>query len=81
MEDTNPKVVEIQRDLLRKAGAGKRAALAVSLSSSVIELSRRELRRLDRAASDTELALKWVEQNYGLDLAQRVRRYLAVRGG
>lgn len=81
MQDTNPKVVEIQRDLLRKAGVGKRAALALSLSSSVIELSRRELRRHAPSASETEIGLRWVEQNYGVDLAQRLQRYLAVRGG
>ena len=81
MDDTNPKILEIQRDLLRKAGSGKRAALARSLSSSVIELSRRELRERNPTASETELAVEWVERNYGSDLADRLRRYLAVRGG
>jgi uncharacterized protein (DUF2336 family) len=60
VEDTDPKIVELQRDLLRKAGSGKRAALALalSLSSTVIELSRRELRARSPSVSDDSL---WTE--------------------
>ena len=81
MDDTDPKIVTLQRDLLRRAGVGKRAALARSLSSTVIDLSRRELRRRSPSSSDSEIAVTWVEQNYGSDIAQRLRRYLTVRGG
>lgn len=81
VDDTAPKIVEIQRDLLRKAGVAKRAALARSLSSTVIDLSRRELQRRSPSSSAIEIGITWVEQNYGSDLAQRLRGYLAVRGG
>lgn len=77
--DTHPTIVEVQRELLRKAGIGRRAALLRSLSSTVIELSRRELRARRPMASETELAVEWVKRNYGADLAARLHRYLLAR--
>jgi hypothetical protein len=79
--DSDPKIVELQRELLRKAGPARRAALALSLSSTVIQLSRRELRARFPAASDEDLAVEWVARSYGTDLAERLRQFLVVRGG
>jgi len=79
VDDTDPKTLAIQRELLRKAGIGKRAALMRSLSSTVIELSRRELRARRPGASERELAVEWVERSYGKDLAERLHRFLLAR--
>ena len=79
MNDTDPRAAAVQLDLLRRAGIERRSAMACRLSDAVIELSRRALR--DRSAPGTderELQLRWVEQHYGAELAQRVRRYLAA---
>ena len=81
MDDTDPKITSVQRALLREAGVGKRAMLLRSLSSTVIELSRRELRSKRPGASDRELDLEWVQRNYGADLAARLHRFLMARDG
>lgn len=48
---------------------------------TVIELSRRELRAKRPAATESELAVEWVERSYGAELAARLRRYLMARDG
>ena len=76
--DTSDAVARIQHGLLRKAGPGRRADVARSLSSTVIDLSRRAL--LDRmpTATPREVLLRWVALEYGGDLAERVATYLAA---
>lgn len=79
-DDTHPAMARAQLDLLRRAGCGRRAGLARSLSRTVIGLSRRELRLRMATASAADVELAWVEQNYGGDLAARLRAFLARRG-
>jgi len=81
MDDTHPSMAIAQLDLLRRAGCGRRAGLARSLSRTVIGLSRRELslRMGDASAADVEL--RWVELQYGADLAARLRTFLEARRG
>lgn len=80
MDDTHPDMARAQLELLRRAGCGRRAALARSLSRTVIDLSRRELANRMPGASSGEIELAWVEHNYGADLAGRLRAFLARRG-
>lgn len=68
-----------QVELLRAAGTARRAALAVSLSSSVIALAREAIRKQTPSLSDQEVLLRWAEIHYGRDLAERVRAYLHQR--
>lgn len=75
MNDTE-EAARVQIDLLRRAGAVKRAALALALSHTTISLSRRALRQRMAGASEREVLLRWVELNYGEDLARRVRARL-----
>lgn len=77
--DTDPETERVQLELLRRAGPARRLALAFSLSQSVIEMSRGALRRLHPQASAEELGLPWVRQNYGVELADGLRAYLARR--
>ncbi len=79
--DTHPKAAAVQLGLLRTASVGRRAALARSLSSTVIGLSRRALRDRMPDATDAEVMDRWVGLNYGEDLAGRIRRYLLDRAG
>ena len=69
----------VQIALLREAGPGRRAALARSLSASVIALSRAAIRRRMPGASEQEVLLRFVEVHYGRELARRVRAYLDAR--
>ncbi|MBI5481945.1 MAG: hypothetical protein HY906_24030 [Deltaproteobacteria bacterium] len=79
ISDTSPAAERAQIALLRQAGPARRAELMRSLSRSVIELSREALRERMPGATDTEVMLRWVELNYGRELADRLRAYLAQR--
>ena len=79
VNDTHPSAARVQLELLRKAGTTKRAALALSLSHSVIAMSRRALRERMPGASEREVLLRWVSLHYGPDLAARVTAYLDAR--
>lgn len=78
--DTSTHVAQVQLDLLRRAGSGRRAALACSLSRTVIDLSRAALRAQMPDATEREVLRRWIELSYGEDLAARVSAYLQSRG-
>ena len=77
--DTRPQAAEVQLGLLRKASVGRRAALARSLSTTVIGLSRQAVREAMKTATDAEVMNRWLALNYGEDLARRVRDYMRLR--
>ncbi len=77
--DTHPEAERVQIELLRKASPARRFSSVRSLSRTTIELSRRAIRRRMPAASETEVALAFVELHYGKELAERLDRYLAAR--
>ena len=81
MIDTHAEVARRQVELLRAASFERRARLALSLSHTVIELSRRALRERMPGVSEREVLLRWVGQQYGADLEQRLRAHLAGRRG
>ncbi len=75
--DTHPEAERVQLELLRRASAGKRLALARSLSTTAIQLSRRAIARAHPDADPRELKLLFVEYHYGKDLAEAVRARLS----
>jgi hypothetical protein len=77
--DTDVEAERVQTELLRKASPGQRAALALSLSATVISLARRALRHQDPAASEEQLGVRFVELTYGRELAAEVAAFLATR--
>lgn len=78
--DTDDEAARVHLQLLRAASPAARLALALSLSRSVIELSRQGIRRgLGGAASDEEVDVRFVELHYGPHLAEALRRVLAAR--
>ena len=77
--DTHPRAAAVQVDLLRRSSMERRGAMARSLSSTVIELSRRALRDSMKPASEAQMMNRWVALNYGEDLASRVRSYIRAR--
>jgi hypothetical protein len=77
--DTDADAERVQLELLRSASPAKRAALALSLSATVVSLARRALRHRDPAASEEEIGLRFVELNYGRALAAEVAALLACR--
>lgn len=77
--DTDPEAEAVQLELLRRAGPTRRAQMALSLSAQVISLARAAYRRQMPDASETEIGLRFVELNYGRELAEAVRRHLAEK--
>lgn len=76
--DTDPDTARAHAAMLRAASPARRVQLALSLSRSIVALSRDGLRRsLGGGASDEDVALRFVELHYGAELAEGVRRRLA----
>ena len=65
---------------MQRAAPRERAALALRLSDEVIALSRRAIARSFSDLDEGARRLKFVELQYGKDLADRVRAWLAARG-
>ena len=77
--DTDPEAEAVQLEPLRRAGPTRRAQMALELSALVISLAKAAYRRQMPGASETEIGLRFVELNYGRELAEAVRRHLAER--
>jgi hypothetical protein len=71
--DTSPEAERVQIELLRKASLAKKFSIVRSLSQSLIEVSRRNIRQVHPDASEEELHLILIEMYYGKELAERVR--------
>jgi len=79
INDTNPEANEVQIQMLRRASTTERIARTCSLSSTVIKLSRRAIRRNRPAFSDCEVKLEFISLHYGKTLAEQVRRYISEK--
>jgi hypothetical protein len=75
LSDTDPKTEEFQISLLRDASETERLALALSLSHTVIQLSKRAIARANPGMSKRELDIAFVELHYGKELAEKLRVY------
>ena len=74
--DTHPDSERAQIDLLRAAGPSRRAGLAIGLTQTVIDLSRRALRSARPELPEPEIEALWVELHYGRDIAEGLRAHL-----
>jgi hypothetical protein len=79
LSDTDPETERVQLDLLRRAGAARRLQLALSLSRTVMSLSRGGIARRLEGASPEELGLRFVALHYGAPLADELRAELLSR--
>jgi len=80
LTDTDPEAAAFQLQLLRGATPARRVGLALSLSRSVIELSRAGIARRMPGASEREVALRFVALHYGEALARELEAHLLARG-
>ena len=78
-EDTSPEMERVQIELIRKASPAKIFGLVRSMSQTLIQASRINIRKLHPEASEEELALIFVELYYGKELANLVRSQIAKR--
>jgi hypothetical protein len=79
--DTDPDSARVQLDLLRAAGPSRRASLAIGLTRTVIDLSRRALRSARPELPEAEIEALWVEIHYGREIAEGLREYRRRRPG
>jgi hypothetical protein len=77
--DTSPQLEQVQISLLRRASVARRIASARSLSETVIDLSRRGIRRANPGLGGKELACMIVAHHYGPALGARLRTCLDSR--
>lgn len=76
--DTHPSAEAVQITLLRNAGQARRSRLMLSITQSAFNLSRRAIQQQYSHCSPLEQNLKFVELVYGMDLANRLRKYLQL---
>ncbi len=76
MNDTSKEAEKIQIELLRQAGFQRRLALTYSWSSAMRQLSMEGLQRANPTLSKLEVGIKFVEINYGAELAEKLKKYV-----
>jgi hypothetical protein len=81
LDDTPPEEEKALVEWLQKKTPAQRLELGLSLTQANLEHIREDIRQANPNASKEELDLIFVEVNYGKELADRVRTYLARRRG
>ncbi len=78
--DTPPEVENVQVNLLRKAGPGKRFSITLSLSQEMIALSKQALKKANPGLSDNKLTILFIKNCYGADTAEKVKKRMIEKG-
>jgi hypothetical protein len=76
ISDTHPEAERVHTELLRQAGTARRLALALSLSHTVIDLSRKAIAEANPALDQRGQRKLFLEVCYGRELAERVIAYM-----
>jgi hypothetical protein len=71
--DTSPEAERVQIELIRKMSPARKFNLVRSMTRTMIQASRDNIRSLHPHLSEKELNLLFIELYYGKDLANRVR--------
>ena len=79
VSDTDEAAERVHLDLLRRSSPGHRLAMALSISATVVGLSRRCLARSHPGLTPDELDLRFVERHYGSQFAGHVQAFLLAR--
>lgn len=79
--DTNQAAEQVQIALLRQAGTARRVDLAAEVTSFALDGAFTALRRRYPQANEWEIRLLFAEQQYGTELARRVRAVVASQVG
>jgi hypothetical protein len=74
--DTNPEVERVLISLIRKLTMEEKLNRTLNFSSSIINLSKRAIARANPDLSEDEKKLLFVEYHYGIELADKLRKYL-----
>jgi hypothetical protein len=74
--DTDNRTEQVLVSLIRQSTVPRRLGRMISMSQSVIELSRRAIQRAHAKASDDELSVLFIHHFYGESLARNYRRFM-----
>jgi hypothetical protein len=77
--DTHPEAEAVQIALLRQASVAHRITRMRSLTASLMQLSKRAIRRANPGLSEDQLKILFVKYHYGEELAQRFQQYLSQK--
>jgi len=77
--DTNPEAERVLISLLRKLNTTQKLEQVQSFSSCIIKLSKRAISRANPDLNEDEKNILFVEYHYGVELANRLRKYLDQR--
>jgi hypothetical protein len=77
LSDTDEKIEKIQIALIRKLSTSERVSRLRSLSRTVINLSRRAIRRANPELSERELNFKFIMYHYGNEIAEKYNNYIS----
>ena len=80
-EDTSSEMERVQIELIRKASPAKLFGLLRSMSQTMMQASRENIRRLHPDANKEELTLIYIELYYGKELANLVHTQMEKRRG
>lgn len=75
MSDTSAEASQLQVKSLQAKTSSERLALTLTLSNTVISLSRRAIKRTNPGFSDSDVHCQFVELHYGKQLADELRQY------
>jgi hypothetical protein len=76
LSDTSKKVENIHIGLMRKLTASERMSRLRALSQTVMNLSRRAIRRANPELNENELKYKFLAYHYGDEIAEKYRQYV-----
>ena len=77
--DTDRTTEQVHLELLRRSSPGCRLDMALSLSTTVVGLSRRHLARANPDSTPEQLGILFIQRCYGDELANEVRNLLLSR--
>jgi hypothetical protein len=77
--DTSPEAERGQIELIRQASVSKRFSITEAWSQFLVEANRQGIRQRHPDASEVEIGLIFIANNYGQALADKVRVELARR--
>ena len=80
LSDTHPNAARVQLELMRHASHTRKSELMNRYSQELIRASRMNLLKKHHG-NELEAKLEWVRIQYGADLEQKVRAYLAGQHG
>jgi len=75
--DTNIKTEKKLISLLKKQSRAEKFSRVRSLTETAINSSKRAIKRNNKGLNERQINLLFIEYNYGKDLAEKVRKYLA----